>query len=214
MSASKIDPPAIEVTAAGGRWNLLATERRIVGASLLRIGAGCVMLYYLLGHWTQRDVLWGPEGLCPLWPFQRELPASRAPSFFAIDSALAFNALYVGAIVIALLFTMGWQMRLVGIWFYVAAWSFLKRNSLILTGGDTLFLVELPFLLLMNTSAYFSADSSWRGLGCPYRPSARPFRALLHNIGVFCVLTQLCLMYGFSGFYELTGETWQHGTAT
>ena len=194
-------------------WRALTIERRLVGSSLLRIGAGCIVLYDLVGHWSQRELIWGPRGVYPLWLFERDLPLTRSPSFFAVQSELLFNALYVGAIVVALVYTLGWQTRLVGFWFYVVAWSLLKRNPFALTGGDAFFLAELPFLLFMNTSAYLSIDSRWRGIGDDYRPARRPFLALFHNVALFCVLMQLCIVYGFSAFYKMMGDTWQHGTA-
>ena len=177
-------------------WNALTTEHRLFGSALLRIGLGSVVLYYLLGHWALRQLLWGPRGVYPLWLFQRELPLTRSPSCFAVESPAAFDALYVAAIVIAGLYAIGWRARWIGPLFYAATWSLFMRNPFLLTGGDNLVYVQLPFVLLMNTSAYLSVDSRWRGLRAMRRPPVRPFAALVHNIALAAVLIQLCLMYG------------------
>jgi hypothetical protein len=192
---------------------LLVTEHHLIGASLLRIGLGGVVLVQLLRHWWERDFLWGPNGVYPLWLFERDLPSSRAPSFFATASEPLFHALYVIAIIAALLYLIGWQTRWVGIWLYALTWSLVYRNPMLITGGEKLVLANLPYvILLLNTSAYLSVDSGWRRIGAATLPP-RPFQALLHNAGLLCVFSQLAIMYGFAGFSKLLGEPWRDGTA-
>ena len=194
-------------------WNALTTEHRLFGCSLLRIGLGSIVLYYLLGHWALRELLWGPHAVYPLWLFLRELPTARTPSLFALESPAGFDALYIAAIVVAGLYAVGWRTRWIGPFFYAATWSLFMRNPFLLTGGDNLLYVELPFVLLMNTSAYLSFDSHWRGLQAMRRPPVRPFAALVHNVALGAVLVQLCIMYGASGLEKAAGYAWQHGTA-
>ena len=192
---------------------LLMTERRLVGASLLRIGLALTVLYQLLGHWAERDFLWGPRGIFPIWLYWRDLPSTRSPSFFAVDSEPIFQALCLTTVGVALLYLVGWQTRWIGIWFYVLTWSLIARNPLLRSGGESLLLTLLPWVLLLDTSAYFSADSNWRGFRQGPRPSQGPFAALVHNIGLFGILAQLSLAYGFAGVYKLLGQSWLQGTA-
>jgi antimicrobial peptide system SdpB family protein len=193
--------------------SFLSTEHHLIGASLLRIGLGLVVLYQLLGHFAERGFLWGPRGVYPLWLFERDLRVGRAPSFLAVESELLFEVVYGLSIVVAVLYVLGWRTRWIGIWLYVLTWSLIKRNPLLRTGGDSIVLVMLPFLLLMNTSAYLSADSKWRGIGDSDRPAAGPFAALFHNVGLLGVMLQLCFIYLFAGVYKLLGEHWPQGTA-
>jgi hypothetical protein len=216
MSAAAFAPAGagLDSSRYGRLPRALVIEHHLFGASLLRIGLGCVVLYQLLRHWAERDFLWGPRGVYPFWLFQRELPVARAPSFFAVDSELLFQLLYGLTIGAVLLYVLGWQTRWIAVWVYVLIWSLSHRNPMVLAGGDRLLLAMFPFvLLLMNTSAYLSADSRWRRIGDPWRPSRRPFVALFHNLGLFCIFVQLCIVYGFSGFAKLLGEPWRDGTA-
>jgi hypothetical protein len=175
---------------------------------------GGVILLQLLRHWWERDFLWGPNGAYPLWLFERDLPASRAPSFFAVQSEPLFQGLYVLSIGAAVLYVVGWQTRWIGIWLYALTWSLIYRNPMLMTGGEKLLLAMLPYVvLLVNTSTYLSADSGWRRIGSPLPSPSRPFRALVHNAGLVCVINQLAIMYGFSGFAKLLGEPWRDGTA-
>lgn len=192
------------------RW--MTCERHLVGAALLRIGLGAIVLYQLVAHWAAAELLWGPSGFYPHWLFARESPALGAPSFFGVESPAAFRALYAGAIGVALLYLAGWQTRWTGVWLYAAVWSLIKRNPLLVTGGDTLILVMLPFLLFLDTGAYLSADSGWRHPAEPAPPGS-PVAALLHNVALGCLFVQLALFYGFAGIYKLLGERWIAGDA-
>jgi hypothetical protein len=191
----------------------LATPRHLVGASLLRIALGALVLYQLLARWPDRELLWGPDGLYPHWLYERDLLAAGAPSLLAVGSPLLFHAVYGVGVLVALLYLLGWQTRWIGVWLYALVWSLVKRNPLLLTGGDTLVLVMLPFVLLLDTAAYLSADAGWRRLGAPAPPPPRPLAAVLHNVALGCVFAQLALFYGFAGIYKLLGETWLGATA-
>jgi hypothetical protein len=193
-------------------YSFLATQRHLVGAALLRLGLGTLVLYQLLGHWFDRGLLWGPRGLYPAWLYSRDFASLGAPSFFAVASETAFEAAYMAAVLVALLYLLGWQTRWVGIWFYVLVWSLIKRNPLLLTGGDTLVLVMMPFLLFLNTSAYLSVDSGWRRIDAA-PPPVGDRAALLHNVALGCIFVQIAVFYGCAGLYKLLGATWPAGSA-
>lgn len=193
--------------------NWFAREQHLLGAAFLRIALATIVLYQLVGHWSERHLLWGPHGLYPLWLFERDLASTGAPSFFALESTAAFDAVYGLSICVAALYLIGCETRWTGAWLFVMVWSLIKRNPLLTSGGDTLMLVMLPFVLLMNTSAYYSVDATWR----THRTYAgsRPWSiaALVHN-GALCGLwAQLAIFYGFAGAYKLLGDTWRDGTA-
>lgn len=204
---------AVAVGRLDGAVALLTVERRLVGLALLRIACAGVVLCYLLGQWPNRHLLWGPSGAHPIWLFERELLSTQAPSLLATSSPLAFELVYHLSIVVGLLCLIGWRARLVGITFFAVAWSLLHRNVLVMTGGDSLLLLILPWLLLTNTSAYLSVDSGWRGISSDWRPAPRPWRALLHNLGLFGMVLQLSTMYLFAGLHKLFGAPWLDGSA-
>ena len=142
-----------------------ATERRLIGLALLRIATAGVVLIYLVGQWPDRHLIWGPDGAFPFWLFERELSFTRAPSLLAVDSPLAFEGIYHLTIVVAIWYLLGWKSAPVGIVFAVLTWSLFRRHPFVMTGGDSLVLLALPWLMLTNTSAYLSVDSGWRSIG-------------------------------------------------
>jgi hypothetical protein len=196
-----------------GLKKFLSVEHHLFGCALVRIGIGSVVLYYLAGHWAQRSLLWGPNGIYPYWLFVRELQRSRSPSLLAVQSTELFDALYLLALLFALLYTLGWRTRWLAIPFAVFTWSLFMRNPFVLTGGDNLVMVELPFLVLANTSAYLSMDSGWRGPRQNAPTSSHPILALLHNAALFAMMLQLAIAYGAAGLSKVIGPAWQHGVA-
>ena len=191
----------------------LSVEHHLFGCSLLRIGIGSVVVYYLAGHWAERSFLWGPNGLYPYWLYARELSATHAPSLLGVESPRLFDTIYSAALLVALLYTIGWHTRLIGIPFAIFTWSLLMRNPFVLTGGDNLVQVELPLMLIANTSAFLSLDSGWRGPVTPSQEPSRPLPALIHNAALFAMMLQLAIAYGAAGLAKAAGYAWQHGTA-
>jgi hypothetical protein len=188
----------------------LATERCLVGAALVRVGVGAIALSYLVGYWAERRLLWGPHAIYPLALRARELPVLRWPSLFAVGSEVAFEALWVATIAVAVAFTLGWRARWLALPFYVLVSSLLARNPMALTGGDALYLAELPFVILLDTGACLSIDAGWRGTP-PARE--RPWTALVHNVAIAGIVGQVCIAYAASGLWKLDGELWRTGTA-
>ena len=192
----------------------LSTERRLIGAACLRIGVAAVLLAYLVGQWPRRHLLWGPDAIYPLWLVARDRPGGSLPSPFAVGDPWLFDLLYHAAILAVVAYLVGWRTRWTGPLVYVVAWSLFRRNPFIMTGGDNLLLVCLPWLLLMNTGAYLSFDSRWRRPWDAWRPAPRPYAALVHNLALGGLLGQLAIMYLFAGLHKLGGAPWLDGSAT
>lgn len=194
-------------------FELMATERRLIGLALLRIGVAGVALLYLVGQWPSRHLLWGPNGTYPAWLYAREFSATWAQSVLAMSSPVQFELVYHLTIVVAVCYLIGWRTVPISVAFAVLTWSLLRRHPYLMTGGDGLLLLILPWLLVVNTSAYLSFDSGWRSLAAPWRPAPRPWRAVLHNVGLLAILLQLATMYLFAGLHKLFGQPWLDGSA-
>jgi hypothetical protein len=190
----------------------LSREHHQIGAALLRIALGGLLIVQLVWEWEHRYFLRGPFGMYPDWLFVRELPTLHTPSFFQVQSELLFDILYLITIVVALLYLLGWKARWTGIWLYVLVWSFYYRNPLLVTGGEKMILATFPYMLLLDSAARFSVDA-WRRPGNSGAPLPGPFTALIHNTGVLCIMLQVSIAYGIAGLMKLGGEGWRNGSA-
>jgi len=195
--------------AARALYGFLSREHWLIGASLVRVSLGAWALYFYLLHLPVRHALWGPSGL---WPFDRFAATTVLPSAYGLSpSPLVFDAVYLAGIIVAGLFTLGWQPRLMSVAHWWLVTSLQERNFLITDGGDNLMRLVLLFLMLVNTGAYFSVGGSRHRMSSP--GLLRPALAVAHNTGVLVIVVQLCLLYLSTGLYKTMGSVWQNGTA-
>jgi len=187
----------------------LVREHWLIGAALTRILLGTWAIYYYVLHFPMRGLLWGPDGL---WPHDRFVAMRSFLNLLQFSaSPLLFEVVYIGAIGVALAYSLGWWPRVMAIVHWWMIWSLQERNPFITDGGDNLMRIVLLFLVAVNTGAHFALGSG-RGRFC-WAPVVRQGLAVAHNFGVLLVLAQLSMLYLSTGLYKMMGELWQQGTA-
>ena len=163
---------------------VLAAPRRRTGFVFMRWSIGMCLLYEYLSLYPQRHYFWGGAFMAP-----------DTKSVFQYGGTWFFELILAGSIVLSALFTIGAGGRLVAIGAYLALLSIQDSNQLILDGGDNMLRLVMFYLM-------FSSGAP-RGV----------LSAVFHNFSMLAVVTQLCLLYFFTGFYKATGEMWQTGVA-
>lgn len=171
---------------------MLATPRMRVGFVLARWSFGLCLLREYLSLYGQHHFFWRSDLVEPLagggWV--------RMSLFQIHDAAWFFELVLVASIVVTAMFTVGVGGRIVKVATYVCMSSLHNANELLLDGGDNFMRIAIFFLM-------FSGESSRGVVG----------RAL-HNLSMFAIITQLCFLYFFTGFYKAMGDMWQMGVAT
>ncbi|WP_125098174.1 HTTM domain-containing protein [Leucobacter chromiireducens] len=207
------------------RW-LTETRHASYGIALMRMGFGAmtviILALYLpnLSYSFGAGSRWG-EALFRnssvnnyLWPI---------PQLFARDESdtlLVIKVLVLMAV--AVLYALGWRMRVVSPLFVVLWLGFAVTNPVILnTGHYQTFRIFLLFLLLADTSRRWSLDARRRarrggsdaplGVGRWHLPRWIP--VLAHNVAVILIAYQLCVIYVTSALWKLQGTTWVSGVA-
>jgi len=187
--------------------------------SALRIIYGTSILAFLGTNLADRQYLWG---VASGWV---EPEAKRAGHFFLFrmlfskENAFLFDVSYLILALLALLFLVGWQTRIVTP-FLLLFWMGLASNSAVLTnGGDTVMRIALFFLIFANLSQHWSVDAWLRSRGIGFavtlpRRLTPPSWATnaLHNAAIIACGYQIMLVYVNSGIYKLQGEEWRDGT--
>jgi hypothetical protein len=123
-------------------------------------------------------------------------------------------------LLLAVVYALGWRMRVISPLF-VASWlAFTTLNPVILnTGHYQTFRVMLLFLLLADTSERWSLDALRRrrndaGPQAPTRRLVPGWVPVLgNNIAVVLIGYQLCVIYVTSAIWKLEGKTWMSGVA-
>ncbi|MEW9514093.1 HTTM domain-containing protein [Streptomyces bacillaris] len=206
-------------------WALL-TERplSLYAVAVLRIGYGLLYLVFLLREFSHRDAIWGPGS--PWTPdlARRLFDQTGWVSVLTLsDSRLYFELCYVSALVVSLLFLLGWRTRAVSVLFAVVVASFHARSIFITDGGDNLVLLMALYLVLTASGRRWSLDArrARRTLGRRNLPALAPqledarrtLVTAVHNCGLLVIGVQVCLLYGAAGLYKVQGGTWGSGTA-
>ncbi|SDC07744.1 Predicted thiol-disulfide oxidoreductase YuxK, DCC family [Shouchella lonarensis] len=201
------------------QWN--QTQHMLMGASLLRIAYGTILLYMYLMHYAQRAFLWGPHGIYTLEDSRVDAWFNTSFSLYHLHaSPLYFEIIFHAGILVTLWFIIGYKGRIASIVQFIFAWSLFARNSVILDGGDNIMSLLLVYLLFANMTAYFSVDSYLKQRrGEPTQITVPPgfahmrMRNLFHNLAILACMLQVCIMYFTSGLHKVMGELWQNGTA-
>lgn len=205
---------------------LLDARRASSGLALMRIGFGTMTVIILAMYLPNFSYSFGAgsrwgEALFRnsaandyLWPlpalFSREDP----------DGLLLAKILVLMAV--AVVYALGWRMRIVSPLFVVLWLGFAVTNPVILnTGHYQTFRIFLLFLLLADTSRRWSLDARRRArqgtedpaLGWGKWQLPRWVPVLANNVGVILIGYQLCVIYITSALWKLQGSTWVSGVA-
>lgn len=186
--------------------NHFETEHYLIGASILRIGFGFHIIYSYLVHLLQRDYIWGPNGIYPLKLLQTN--HDEIWSLYKLsNNPLYFELIYFIGLIIAILYLIGFQTRITGLLNFLFVWSLYERNPFTLDGGNNILSICLFYLIFANVGEYFSIKSKHNKIF-----KNKNFN-ILHNFAIYACITQLCIVYFFSGFFKAQGHMWTNGTA-
>ena len=194
------------------RW-LIEDKHALRGAAAARILTGFAVLGILVSNLRHRDILFGAGSG---W----ETPdAGRRTDYWPTEivahlgtTGLLFY--YLAVMVVALLWTLGWHGRLMGLLTLVGEVSLVERAPLVGDQGDNILRIALVFLLLMETGEHWSWDARRRarnGAGTPILPLW--LTNAVHNLALATLAFQLVIAYFWAGVAKAGGTFWQHGTA-
>lgn len=134
--------------------DFMVHERFLIGASLLRISIGIIILYQYLIHYGQRYFLFSSEGVMP---FYEEQPWS----LYHLNPSLAyFDWIYHLGIVVCIIYLLGYKGRVFTALNFLFYYSLSQRYGHLSDGGDNILIICMFFLIFANNTAYFSLDQA------------------------------------------------------
>jgi hypothetical protein len=211
--------PAPEADVPAGRFDRI--YRRLTGQALslyatafLRIGYGVLFLAILVREFPNRHMIWAPDA-----PWTADLARRMfdQTGWFSVltlsDEPAYFEACYAAAVLVSVLFILGWHSRIMAVLFALAVVSFYSRNVLMSDGGDNLMVLMAVYLMFTACGRRWSLDARRAGRTVP--PGGfRDFTAtVMHNCALFVIMAQMCVLYGAAGLFKVQGDTWGDGTA-
>jgi hypothetical protein len=186
---------------------------RTIGAGIVRIGCGAVVLIFLAWNFGNREQLWGPSGLIP-WSTYHKICGLGPFCLYAISRHPAYaEVLYWLAVALAACMVAGiWPTLLLPAFLCVFR-SLLAREPFAIDGGLKL-LADVTLLICFADCGRLAVlrspgiCSTWKT-----RLGLETFRTILHNAAMFAIAFQVCTVYYWSLFYKMSGSSWQHGNA-
>ncbi|MFT4401690.1 HTTM domain-containing protein [Bacillus sp. SW14] len=187
---------------------IVASDKKsLIGASILRIGFGLIILYTYAINYRQRYFIWGPNGMSQTDYSEQVRPFTL---YSLGDSTVYFEIIFHLGILSAILFTVGYKTRIVTILNFIFLYSIDQQNPVILDGGDNIMSITLIYMFFIETNKYLSVDKMLKKEG---KFSNNYYLSIIHNFGVLSIIVQLCILYLNSSLYKVMGELWQNGTA-
>ncbi|SIO62015.1 Vitamin K-dependent gamma-carboxylase [Singulisphaera sp. GP187] len=190
-------------------WNrfwFAPISARPLGAFRILFGllvlANLAIVSFDLDYWlTDTGLLQGTEA--------REIagPLRYSPLQW-VDDPVSIRLFFGASAVVAVLFTVGWHTRIMGVVLYLAMLSIHHRNIVTNCGPDTLILIMMFYAMLSPCGAAFSLDArrTARKRGTLADPLIVPWAQRLIQL-------QLSLIYFNTAVLKCNGGTWLGGTA-
>jgi hypothetical protein len=231
---------------AGATFTYLTTHAiALYGTAVLRIGYGSLYLIFLLHEYPNRDSLWGPNA--PWTPaLNQQFANDPGLDWFAVDrwwytflghgGKTWFEFWYDVAMLVCLLFVLGWRTRVTSVCFALTLMAFTGRNVFLTDGGDNIMSLMAIYLAFSRCGARWSLDARRKRRQAEKReaggvaefawPNTPGWQAVaeldrtreeivtfLHNAAVLVIAAQICVVYAAAGLYKSQGSYWQNGTA-
>src|SRR3954447_10767982 len=142
---------------AWNRFWFSPISARPLGAFRVVFGVVAIANLALLGfdidYWfTDHGMLLGTEPIEVAGPF-------RPSPLQWVDDPTSIRVFFGATSVVCVLFTVGWQTRVMGVLFYLAMLAIHHRNILTNSGADSLLLLLSFYLMLSPCGAAYSLDA-------------------------------------------------------
>ncbi|MEJ7636331.1 MAG: HTTM domain-containing protein [Aeromicrobium sp.] len=218
---------AVEQVSRFEAW-FLHDKRALHGLSLSRILAGFAVLGMLVTNFSYRSITFG-AGSSWMQPIQ------QGTAFFETKlvenlGATAFTLFYLLAMLLAVLYIVGWRTKIVGPLMLIGWIAIIESGAFLGDQGDNVLRVGLILIMFAETSEHWSFDARRRRKAAAQASGSGPAnllhnirhsRALLpawfsntvHNLALVALAFQLVLIYISAGMFKTQGPLWQHGTA-
>ena len=118
---------------------------------------------------------------------------------------------HIAALVILLMFTLGFYSRVTSVLAFIIAVSYAHRAPGALFGLDQINVMLAMYMMLGGAGEAFSLDrliAKWR-----YPKRKLPETSTAANVSIRLIQLHMCIIYLFAGTGKLLGDTWWEGTA-
>lgn len=161
----------------------------LIGLSIVRVAIGIVSLIMLVANFQTRYDLWSD---------------SIFNSTFLNFNHTTFDIFYSLIVISLIVYILGFESIVFNVFIYISMYFLYNLNNYILDGGNNILIIILFYMIFTKNAQYFSI---YKG------KNNSQFRNSIHNIFLFLILFQVCVLYFFAGFAKARGDFWYSGVA-
>jgi len=183
------------------------------GTGVMRILIGLVLVMTTLDVFPDLATLVGPDGIFHESSARRGVRLARWTYFDQIDTLAGMQIAHGLALVVNILFMLGYRSRTMGFLSVVAHAALYQRNSWFMNGGDRLVREFGFYICMVPCGAAFSVDA-WlkdrkrRGLGLNI-----DIKPMVPILAMRMIQIQIAFVYFVSGIEKFDSGSWQRGSA-
>jgi len=200
----------------GEAW-LLDDKKSLYGLAMTRIVLGLTGVGLLLTNFGTRLYTFGSGSA---WNGEAREVVSDFPKIWIFSwfdrvrlDDTVFTFLYVLLLLLAVLFTLGWRVKIVLPVYFVLWVSFIEMTDAVGDQGDNMYRIVLLLLLFADPAARWSLDARRRAASGFRTILPREISNLLHNLALVAMTAQVCFVYVSGGLYKAGGDPWSGGYA-
>lgn len=163
----------------------------LIGLSVIRIAIGVTTLMILISAFPIRKMIWHN---------------SVFSNFDIHITGWGFEVFYFFTFLVFILYTLGLENVFFNILVFFNLYILYGLNSYITDGGNNLITICLFYMIFTKNAQYFAFYK-----GCSKKQNT--FGVGVHNLFLFLILFQVCILYFFAGFAKARGQMWYSGVA-
>ncbi len=183
------------------------------GTGIMRILMGVMLVMTTIDVFPDLAILVGPDGIFSESSASRGVRLARWTYFDHIPTLEGMQIAHGLALVVNVLFLVGFKSRTMGILSVIAHAALYQRNSWFMNGGDRLVRELAFYICLVPCGARYSVDA-WLLARKRRRKGQRVERnPLIPVVGMRLIQLQLAFMYFVSGIEKWESGSWQRGSA-
>ena len=183
------------------------------GVGVMRILIGMMLAMTTIDVWPDLDLFAGPNGIWSEGAAKRGARLARWTYFDQIPTLRGMHLAQAAALVVNLLFMIGFKSRTMGILSVLAHVAIYQRNSWFMNGGDRLVRECAFYLCLVPCGAAYSVDA-WLRDRRLFRAGKKVIKDYwVPIVGYRLIQLQLIVMYFLSGIEKWDSSSWHRGSA-
>ena len=183
------------------------------GTAVMRVLIGLMLVMTTLDVFPDLEILVGPNGVFHESSAKRGVRLARWTYFDHIDTLKGMQVAHGAALVVNILFMLGFKSRTMGFLSVLAHSALYQRNSWFMNGGDRLVREFAFYICLVPCGAVFSIDAWLKNNKLKRLGRYIDQAPMIPIFALRLIQIQIAFVYFISGIKKFGSGSWNRGSA-